>query len=63
MDNIDFDYIDITNELGDAMDNWLGKRAEQEMIFIEDECVDFECNYNCDACWFDIDSCGKKVVI
>lgn len=34
MDNTDFDYIDIENELGAATDNWLGKRAEQEMILI-----------------------------
>lgn len=59
MDNTDFDYIDIMDEMGTATDNWLGKRAEQKMILIEEEDVDFECDYDCDGCWFDPESCGK----
>lgn len=59
MDNTDFNYIDIADELGAATDNWLGKRAEEEMILIEDEDIDFECNHDCDGCWFEPESCGK----
>ena len=59
MDNTDFNYIDIADELGAATDNYLGKRAEQEMILIEDEDIDFECDHDCDGCWFEPESCGK----
>ena len=53
MDNTDFNYIDIMNELEMISDGML-------VELFDDEDIDFECNYDCNGCWFEPESCGKK---
>ena len=60
MDNTDFDYINITNELEMVSDSLSSKTAEESVKFVEEEDVEFECDYDCDGCWFDPESCGRK---
>jgi hypothetical protein len=52
MDNTDFNYIDIMNELEMISDGML-------VELFDDEDIDFERDHDCDGCWFKLESCGK----
>ena len=60
MDNTDFDYIDIMNELDMIEHGIFFKLGGQKVRPVEDEeDDDYECDHDCDGCWCDPEDCGR----